>query len=189
MPIVDGLTSTKMIRSHEKSNLKSILSPRAAINSRVPIFAVSASLLERERPTYINAGFDGWILKPIDFKRLNQLLLGIVDQNTRESCLYRPGEWERGGWFHKRSQHVVSSTKIPSLSLRQHPQLQNASPQPDIDSVHSSESGSITPTKLEASRPLVRDEKVDASRENDSPLDTGLGGTRVAENNTDQPAM
>jgi CheY-like chemotaxis protein len=69
MPIVDGLTSTKMIRSFEKSHPSHLLSKRAARNGRVPIIAVSASLLEKERQTYIDAGFDGWILKPISFDR------------------------------------------------------------------------------------------------------------------------
>ncbi|KAL8947238.1 MAG: hypothetical protein Q9222_006462 [Ikaeria aurantiellina] len=99
MPIVDGLTATKMIRSFAKSNPHHHVSPRAALNGRIPIFAVSASLIERERATYIEAGFDGWILKPIDFTRLNTLLAGIVERETREDCLYRPGQWERGGWF------------------------------------------------------------------------------------------
>jgi CheY-like chemotaxis protein len=97
MPIVDGLTSTKMIRSFEKSHTQSNLSPRAAGNGRVPIFEVSASFVEREKQSYVNAGFDGWMLKPIDFKRLNTLLSGIVDDETRNSCLYQQGEWERGG--------------------------------------------------------------------------------------------
>ncbi|KAL9012940.1 MAG: hypothetical protein Q9173_002335 [Seirophora scorigena] len=99
MPIVNGLTSTKMIRSHQKTHPQVRLSPRAALNRRIPIFAVSASLIEREREQYIEAGFDGWILKPIDFPRLSVLLSGIVNEKTRESCLYRPGQWERGGWF------------------------------------------------------------------------------------------
>ncbi|KAL8715789.1 MAG: hypothetical protein Q9220_000456 [cf. Caloplaca sp. 1 TL-2023] len=99
MPIVDGLTATKMIRSFAKSNPHRHVSPRAALNGRTPIFAVSASLVERERGTYIDAGFDGWILKPVDFQRLSTLLSGIVERDTRESCLYRAGEWERGGWF------------------------------------------------------------------------------------------
>lgn len=95
MPIVDGLTSTKLIRSFEKSH-PNHLSQRASLNGRVPIIAVSASLIEKEIQTYLDAGFDGWILKPIDFKRLSVLLEGIVEQETRENCLYRPGEWEKG---------------------------------------------------------------------------------------------
>ncbi|RBQ93894.1 hypothetical protein VDGD_07462 [Verticillium dahliae] len=102
MPIVDGLASTKMIRSFEQSHENCRHSALAAHNGRVPVFAVSASLIEREKNTYADAGFDGWILKPVDFKRLHTLLLGIVDDNVRTSCLYQEGEWERGGWFHSR---------------------------------------------------------------------------------------
>ncbi|KIW04419.1 hypothetical protein, variant [Verruconis gallopava] len=99
MPIVDGLTSTKMIRSYEKTTASHKLSPRAALNGRIPIIAVSASLEERERDTYVSAGFDAWILKPISFDRLQTLLECIVDAKTREECLYKPGHWEQGGWF------------------------------------------------------------------------------------------
>ena len=85
-------------------------SARADTNERIPIFAVSASLVERERQTYIDAGFDGWILKPIDFKRLNTLLAGITDEDVRNSCLYESGQWERGGWFLPRSSIGGSDT-------------------------------------------------------------------------------
>ncbi|MCJ1420952.1 Light-sensor Protein kinase [Xylographa parallela] len=114
MPIVDGLTSTKMIRSYEKSHPTDSLSRRATLNGRVPIFAVSASLIEKERQAYVNGGFDGWILKPIDFKRLSILLLGIVQASTRESCLYKPGEWEKGGWFSKIQPDAFASSTTPS---------------------------------------------------------------------------
>lgn len=89
-----------MIRSVEQSSEHGGHSALATHNGRIPIFAVSASLIEREKNTYVDAGFDGWILKPVDFKRLNTLLLGIVDDEVRTSSLYRVGEWERGGWFH-----------------------------------------------------------------------------------------
>ncbi len=98
MPIVDGLTSAKMIRALELSTLA------FERTSCVPIMAVSASLVEREKDTYVSAGFDGWILKPIDFKRLETLLRGIVDGNIRASSLYVTGEWERGGWFTRKAQ-------------------------------------------------------------------------------------
>lgn len=114
MPIVDGLTSTKMIRSYEKTHPSELLSTRAALNGRVPIFAVSASLIEKDRQLYIDGGFDGWILKPVDFKRLSVLLSGIVEEETRESSLYRPGQWERGGWFEKRQPGIFSANTVPS---------------------------------------------------------------------------
>lgn len=99
MPIVDGMSSAKMIRSYEKCNTVKSLSERASLNGRVPIFAVSASLMEKDRQKYIDAGFDGWILKPISFIRLNELLKGIVDSKAREDNQYRKGGWEQGGWF------------------------------------------------------------------------------------------
>lgn len=116
MPIVDGLTSTKMIRSFEKLHADNILSRRAALNGRVPIFAVSASLVEKERQTYIDAGFDGWILKPIDFKRLGGLFAGIVEEATRWSYMYKPGEWERGGWFCSGRRDIFASPTASSIS-------------------------------------------------------------------------
>ena len=79
MPIVDGFSATKMIRSYEKTNSMGALSKRAALNGRMPIFAVSASLVEKELQRYKDTGFDGWFLKPIDFSRVNELLKGIVD--------------------------------------------------------------------------------------------------------------
>ena len=99
MPMVDGLKSTKMIRSFEKTHPAIALSGRAGGNGRVPVFAVSASLLEKGRQLYVNGGFDGWILEPIDFKRLSTLLMGIVREDIRRSCLYEHGAWEKGGWF------------------------------------------------------------------------------------------
>ncbi|KAL9604655.1 MAG: hypothetical protein Q9219_000375 [cf. Caloplaca sp. 3 TL-2023] len=117
MPIVNGLTSTKIIRSFAKSHPQSKISPRAALNGRTPVFAVSASLLEKEKDVYIEAGFDGWILKPIDFSRLSVLLSGIVDEKIRKSCLYKPGQWERGGWFVSPPKDVFNdASTAPSTS-------------------------------------------------------------------------
>ncbi|PTB69130.1 histidine kinase-like protein [Trichoderma citrinoviride] len=109
MPIVDGLTSTKLIRAMETSTEHKGHSPLASRCGRIPIFAVSASLVEELKDIYVEAGFDGWILKPIDFKRLATLLRGIYDDETRKSCIYVPGEWERGGWFTESSKEVVVS--------------------------------------------------------------------------------
>jgi CheY-like chemotaxis protein len=114
MPIVDGLTSTKMIRSFEKSHPTHVLSKRAARNGRVPIIAVSASLIEKERQVYIDAGFDGWILKPIAFDRLKQIMLGIVDAGARKDNLYKSGGWERGGWFQQAQKDIFAADTTPS---------------------------------------------------------------------------
>lgn len=162
MPIVDGLTSTKMIRSFEKAHPDSLTS-RASLNGRVPIFAVSASLIEKERQSYIDAGFDGWILKPIDFKRLGVLLEGIVDEDTRNGCLYEPGEWERGGWFHVRRESVRQANTKPSQKIAS---IQDT--QSDAQSGSSGESGGSGSTTKNNTRPLIHDERLDSSNTPDS---------------------
>ncbi|UKZ49960.1 hypothetical protein TrVGV298_004215 [Trichoderma virens] len=111
MPIVDGLTSTKLIRAMEISPEHKGHSPLASRCGRIPIFAVSASLVEESKDTYVDAGFDGWILKPIDFRRLATLLRGIYDDETRNSCIYVPGQWERGGWFTESTETVLDDGK------------------------------------------------------------------------------
>jgi len=115
MPIVDGLTSAKMIRETERaSDGVSGLSRLAAPHGRIPVFAVSASLVEKDKDAYVDAGFDGWILKPIDFKRLETLLTGIRDDEIRNRSLYVPGQWENGGWFANRNE-----PKSPATTQRQ----------------------------------------------------------------------
>ncbi|KAL8866998.1 MAG: hypothetical protein Q9174_005946 [Haloplaca sp. 1 TL-2023] len=164
MPIVDGLTSTKMIRSYEKSHPQEPISSRAALHGRIPIIAVSASLLERERDKYVEAGFDGWILKPIDFARLRVLLTGIVDKKTREECFYRPGQWERGGWFEDTPTDPFDTSTAPSSSAP----------------VTSSDMGSAPPQS--ADDPIGNEQerlnslKDDAVHANSRPEDPGVSG-------------
>ncbi|BAE56727.1 unnamed protein product [Aspergillus oryzae RIB40] len=102
MPIVDGIGSTKMIRQFEQETPPESLSRISRLNGRIPVFAVSASLFEKDAEKYISAGFDGWIMKPINFERLNTLLAGLRDDDVRNSTTYQPGKWENGGWFQGR---------------------------------------------------------------------------------------
>ncbi|KAL4954227.1 hypothetical protein BDW69DRAFT_143536 [Aspergillus filifer] len=90
MPILDGMESTKRIRKHE-TTLENA--------HHVSVFAVSASLQEKDIQMYIDLGFDGWIMKPVNFNRLNTLLAGIFDPEARNNAVYEPGQWEKGGWF------------------------------------------------------------------------------------------
>ncbi|KAI2692070.1 hypothetical protein DTO013E5_6743 [Penicillium roqueforti] len=94
MPIVDGLGATQMIREYEQE-----LANGDTPAPRIPIFAVSASLLEENRKMYMDSGFDGWVMKPIDFHRVDRLLGGVRLQWVRQEVVYRPGVWEAGGWF------------------------------------------------------------------------------------------
>lgn len=182
-----------MIRSHEKTHPDSLLSPRTTFNGRVPIFAVSASLVEREKDKYVQAGFDGWILKPIDFKRLNTLLQGIVDKAARSSCLYKPGEWEKGGWFSQKQDSILDAKTNPSkVSPVQYPPPTKETPQPDKDSLGSgdsqgSDTGTITPMTVPKRRHF-HDERVDGASEEEKNEDSTVLniGARVVDV-TDMP--
>ncbi|TFK40714.1 hypothetical protein BDQ12DRAFT_697388 [Crucibulum laeve] len=107
MPILNGFEATQRIRELEKAdvNLPPPPSRRLShiLNGRIPIFAVSASLLEQQREELSDYGMDGWILKPIDFKRLNFILKGVTDPTQRQRDVYKPGcSWESGGWLKER---------------------------------------------------------------------------------------
>ncbi|EED23375.1 sensor histidine kinase/response regulator, putative [Talaromyces stipitatus ATCC 10500] len=99
MPIMDGMDSTEMIRKFEQSSHDVQVSDKAKPLGRVPIFAVSASLVEKDVQKYIDTGFDGYIMKPIDFKRVNAILSGLQAYSERKALTYLPGNWEHGGWF------------------------------------------------------------------------------------------
>ena len=103
MPILDGFGATKQIREIEKSNplpLDSILPTTDLNGGHIPIFVVSASLVESQRDFMIKTGADGWILKPIDFKRMSTLIMGVIDPKSRSTDLYTVGcSWENGGWM------------------------------------------------------------------------------------------
>ncbi|KAL5524537.1 hypothetical protein ACEPAF_9677 [Sanghuangporus sanghuang] len=103
MPILNGFDAAKAIReldSESPSGPNQERESRKSNGGRIPIFAVSASLMERQREEMRSYGMDGWILKPIEFKRLRQILAGIHDPEERNSAVYRPGcNWEDGGWF------------------------------------------------------------------------------------------
>ncbi|TVY58946.1 Phytochrome-like protein cph1 [Lachnellula cervina] len=98
MPIVDGISCTRKIREFEKVHSPEI-SEYAKPYGRVPVIAVSASLSEEARGNYVESGFDGWILKPIDFKRLEAILAAILDELMREHLQYGNASWRNGGWF------------------------------------------------------------------------------------------
>ena len=106
MPLVDGVASARLIRSFEKENSPPC-TEKAQSYGRTPIIAVSASLSEQARSDYIECGFDGWILKPIDFTRLEAILAAIENEHTRRELLYENSSWDMGGWF--KLKYVASS--------------------------------------------------------------------------------
>ena len=56
LPGIDGVTALERIRSD-------------AVTSRIPIVAMTASVMKEDRERFDKAGFDGFITKPIDVKR------------------------------------------------------------------------------------------------------------------------
>ncbi|GJE97693.1 histidine kinase-like protein [Phanerochaete sordida] len=101
MPLLNGYEATERIRALEQDG-KDPPPARLShqLNGRLPIFAVSASLWEEQRLDMYKLGMDGWILKPIDFKRLRVILKGVTDIEQREKDVYTPGcNWELGGWL------------------------------------------------------------------------------------------
>ncbi|KAJ4491482.1 hypothetical protein C8J55DRAFT_420587 [Lentinula edodes] len=119
MPILNGLEASAKIREFEKELPSSDVDRLSVkLNGRIPIFAVSASLYEQQRSKLSDAGMDGWILKPIDFKRLATILKGVTDLAQRERDRYTPGcNWEVGGWLAMSptpSDAPIESTPMPA---------------------------------------------------------------------------
>lgn len=100
MPLLNGYEATERIRALEQDGKNPRERLSHLLNGRIPIFAVSASLLEVQRDEMYSLGMDGWILKPIDFKRLRIILRGVTDLAQRKKDVYHSGgNWEHGGWL------------------------------------------------------------------------------------------
>ncbi|WVN90116.1 uncharacterized protein L203_105351 [Cryptococcus depauperatus CBS 7841] len=98
MPIMDGRTAAREIRKLENITEKPSDIDPFRIDGRIPIFAVSASLYENDRAD-LAQDFDGWLLKPLDFSRVRDLLRVLVHPSKRSAEVYKQGHWERGGYF------------------------------------------------------------------------------------------
>lgn len=115
MPILNGLEATQRIRHLEATKLPKMDRHSHLLNGgRIPIFAVSASLVERQREELKQTGIDGWILKPIDFGRLHTILRGVMDLEQRSR--QRVSDWEELG--DRRVAAAASATT--SICLRAH---------------------------------------------------------------------
>jgi CheY-like chemotaxis protein len=72
MPDVDGLTATRRIRKHPDLR-------------HVPVIALTAFETLGFRQAAFEAGFDGYLTKPIDFEKLNNLInIFLRDQDTTD---------------------------------------------------------------------------------------------------------
>lgn len=102
MPILNGFQATERVREMENDGPLDNQGHRQShqLNGRIPIFAVSATLKEDMKDRMLTYGLDGWLLKPLDFKRLTDLMSGITDVDQRIRHKHKSGgDWERGGWL------------------------------------------------------------------------------------------
>lgn len=67
MPNMDGVTACKLIRELEQEQI-------AAGAKRIKIIAVTANAYDDDRDTFIEAGMDDIMNKPIDIDKLHQML-------------------------------------------------------------------------------------------------------------------
>lgn len=112
MPICNGQEACIRIRDLEhKWAERGEQADRPAsqiLNGRVPILAVSATLVPQMRQEMVDIGMDGWLLKPIDFARLGALLKGLLHPEDRVANHWRSGYvWEKGGWLSEPAQRSV----------------------------------------------------------------------------------
>lgn len=64
MPVMDGVTATKLI--HEQNKVVP------------PIIVLSANAMEGDKETYLKHGFDGYISKPVTYDKLKESLAKIL---------------------------------------------------------------------------------------------------------------
>jgi len=69
MPALDGFQTTKAIRKWE----------RKSGHPRLPIIALSANVMGDVYTKVVDAGFDEFCTKPVDFKELSRLLVNYLD--------------------------------------------------------------------------------------------------------------
>ena len=70
MPGLDGIETTKRIRSNEAGHA----------DRRTPILALTANTLVEDRYACFEAGMDGFLVKPLDREKLTEALVGLGAQ-------------------------------------------------------------------------------------------------------------
>ncbi len=61
LPEMDGFTATRIIKADER-------------NKRIPVLAITASAMKGEEEKILSHGFDGYIAKPIEVKKMLELI-------------------------------------------------------------------------------------------------------------------
>jgi len=94
MPTIDGLTATRLIR--EQAEL--------AGRPRVPVIAMTASVLAEHRRASQEVGMDGFASKPVDWFTLSHEIarvLGIGSSSAQDAPALGRQDWNRVGGVHR----------------------------------------------------------------------------------------
>ncbi len=75
MPEMDGYEATRLLR--EPSN--------GALDPGIPIVALTAHALQGDRDRCLAAGMDDYLTKPVDTKRLSEIILHVVHNRKNAS--------------------------------------------------------------------------------------------------------
>jgi light-regulated signal transduction histidine kinase (bacteriophytochrome)/DNA-binding response OmpR family regulator len=73
MPVMDGFEATKAIREREKST-----------GLHQPVIAMTAMVMAGDRESFKAAGMDGYLSKPIDIQKLDEVLAVYAEQRSSE---------------------------------------------------------------------------------------------------------
>ncbi|MDN4055289.1 MHYT domain-containing protein [Massilia sp. YIM B02763] len=87
MPTIDGLSATRLIRQQEE----------ATGRTRVPIIAMTASVLDEHRRASVAAGMDGFATKPVDWFTLSHEIARVLGLGPGQLAAELPAQ-ERQLW-------------------------------------------------------------------------------------------
>ncbi|MBI5643986.1 MAG: response regulator [Deltaproteobacteria bacterium] len=72
LPEMDGITATRIIKSEER-------------NKSIPVLALTASAMKGEEDKIISKGFDGYVAKPIEVRKLLEAIqISLAARKTGE---------------------------------------------------------------------------------------------------------
>lgn len=77
MPVLDGVSATKeMIRIEKEAG-----------SSHTPIVALTANVIQEDRDSYLDAGMDGFLAKPIEKNKLETVLIQFLESDEAKNLL------------------------------------------------------------------------------------------------------
>lgn len=72
LPEMDGITATRIIKSNEAQKA-------------IPVLALTASAMKGDEEKLMDKGFDGYVAKPIEVKKLVEVIAGKIKEKEKEA--------------------------------------------------------------------------------------------------------